>query len=237
MKYTLIQKILINITLILLNAVVFSGSFAGINIFSGGAADILVGIIVVLFTISVFIKVNGIGFIGKYGVKYSRAGNSGEPATLEQCEAELKSFYNYSETGHFDDNLSAIIEQIGKFKSKRNHVKGALSELFEDTEITYSKFNASIENVEAIVIRDIIALLKKIKILGENVLNERKGALYDELVDHMSKTVVNHNDILLKMDKLLIELSVFSAQSAEERNQNSAASELLELIDSVKWYR
>ena len=201
-KSTLLRKILINISLILLNIIVFSDAFIG--------AGILWGFVVILFTVFVFLKVN---FSGSFGNNKAGQGrNPGEPEAPDprQCRAALRDY-------------DAVIGQIDKFESKRDLIREAIGKSFANTELTYNKFSTAIDSVEAVFFDNIRALAEGVRVTADNGL--------------VNKTVLNCSEINLKMDKLFLELTEYTAKSAGEHNKNSVLEELQNLIDSVKLYK
>ena len=224
MNRGLIKKILINLSLIMLNIAVFSDAFIGVNLLSGDIVGIVIGTAVILLTLFIFIMVNCIGFLGKPGAK------SQDITSLKQCKTALSAYLRKIDVDRFRDSIYAIISRIEKFESKKDSVKKALSDSFDSTEITYAKFNTTVDTVEAVIIGNVGILINRLKVFGE-------GALYSEFADCMDSIITNCDDILIKMDRLLYELSVLSIQNEEELAKNSAVSELQKLIDSVKWYK
>jgi len=219
-----LKRILINLSLILINIAVFSGAFIGVNIFSGNPVELIAGLTVFLLTVIVFVITNYAGFLGKFGIKYNKKESDREIITLKQCEAALYAFLNKKESGQFEDSLNKVIAQVAKFESKRALVSEALSKSFEKTEITYIKFNTTINEIEAVIIGNIKNLINRLNMFGD-------------FAGHINKTISNCDDINSKMDKLLYELSLYNAQNDEKIDQESALRELQGLIDSVKWYK
>lgn len=226
-----------NAGLILLNVLVFSNAFAGVKILAGGALSAVVGFVVIAFSAIVFVRVNIIGFLGRFSVRYSQKKDEGEADTLELCEARLKAFAANNDSGFFNEGIDAAISQIEKFRLKMDAVQKALAELFEVTELTYKKFSTTVSSAEAVIIGKTKALEGRLHVLDAVGYTENRRPLYDELAGFISETVKNCDEINLKMDKLLLELAKFSASGSEGLEQNSAVAELQSLIDSVKWYR
>ena len=230
MNNGIIKKILINISLIILNILVFSGSFIGVNPLSGHITDILAGTVVILLTVFVFIWINCAGWLDKLIAMGGSKKSNQEVTSLKQCKAALSVYLDRADAGQFRDGIEGIAARLSKFESKRDAVKKALSESFDSTEITYTKFNATVDTVEAVLIGNAGVLIGRLKVYGG-------GAPHSEFADFINNVIINCDDILLKMDRLLYELSVLSTQNKEDLANNSAIEELQKLIDSVKWYK
>lgn len=236
-QYSDLQRIMVNTGLILLNVLVFSNAFAGVKILAGGALNAVFGFAVIVFSVFVFIKINIVGFLGLFGVIYSQKKSSEDIDTLDQCETALRACATNNDSGFFNEGIDAAVSQIVKFSQRKGKVKNALAELFEDTEITYKKFNATVDSAEAAIIGTIKILTEKLRIIDGSGYTEKRRALYDELAGQINETVRNFDEMNLKMDGLLLELTKYCESSNESIKQNDATAELQSLIDSVKWYK
>ena len=235
-QYTVLQRLAINIALILLIVLVFGDAFAGIRMLSGGVLSAAVGAAVILLSVFVFFKVNVVSFLGKIGVKYSQKQNSDRVMTLEQNVAALKTYLAGNESGLFDDKISAVADQAEKFGAKRDRAKKVLSGLFEADEITYARFIGAISGAENAITSSLGILAERFDIFDKSAYSESRRALYDEFAEYLNETASNCDGINLKMDKLLLEMTKFSESNTESLKQNSVIEELQSLIDSIKLY-
>ena len=219
-KHEFIKKILINISLILLNVVVFSGSFLGVEMLSGNVFGFLAGASAILFTVMIFLKVNCGRVLENLAAAYGKGKKAPEIATLKQCRAAIYTCLKRIEQETLTSGLETVIDQIDKFEAKRRLVREALGRTFDESEMTYVRFSATIDTVEAVVIGNTRVLAEKLTLLGEN--------------EYIDETIASLDEIISKMDKLLVELSELNAS---EFNQEVAMEDLQNLIDNVKWYK
>jgi len=230
MNNALAKRILINLALIVLNIIVFSGAFIGVDMASGSIWNVMAGAAAILFTIFVFLKVNCAGLLKRLRPANLQKEKSREMTTLKQCRAALSDCSESAEAGRFRDSLETIADQVVKFELKRDKVKEALSKSFDEDEMTYKKFNTVIDETEAVMIGGVRVLTNRMDIAGGS-------APHVEFAGYLNETIANFTDVNSKMDRLLYELAVFSGGKNEGLDQNGAVSELQKLIDSVKWYR
>lgn len=232
-QYTVLQRVLINAALILLNVIVFSSPFAGIKVLSGGAISTIAGFTVIFFSVFVFVKINMISFLQRFSVKYLHKNDEKELITLAQCAAALEVYTANNAGGYFIEDVNDLICQIDKFESKRNKVKNALLKLFEVTEITYGKFSATIDGAETAMIDNLRVLTDRLDIFGGSGYTDDSRTLFKDFAEYITNTATRFDDINLKMDRLLLELTKFGPSNVDGSRE---ADELQRLIDSVKFY-
>lgn len=236
-EYNVWQRILINIALILLNVLVFSNTFIGIKVYFSGIISIIAGFIVILFSVFVFIKINFSGFLGRYCLKHLYKKDDTEIKTLNQCNTVLKAYMANNEYGFFNDGLTDLTNNIVQFAAKSNSVKKVLVKSFENTEITYKKFSATIVSAEEAIIAHIGILATRLAIFKGSAYTDKRSVLYDEFAKYLSNTMAYLDELNTKMDKLLIELTKLNTISFEKHCPSGAANELQSLADSIKWYK
>jgi len=224
---SLLLRIIVNISLIVINIIVFSDAFIGINITNGNIFHLACGTAVIILTIIVFYKVNIAGRLKKKISPYFLTVNEKDIKALPACAAALKAIAAQTGNDAYEDSLIALAGQIEKFESKRNKVNNTLSELFDNTEITYIKFKTTIDSVEDVITNKIKLLISKMRIIETESFARAC----------IGETISDCDEILLKMDRLLVELSELSAANAGELKHSCAIKELQGLIDSVKWYK
>lgn len=171
--------------------------------------------------------------------------------TLDDCEAATK---EYLHIDTFSASLRAVISQISRLRKKKNTIKDILLQKFTDTEMSYGRFQGTVDGIEKVMCVNIKSILNRIgafdeeeyshiKKEKERMANKTGGiiqsklAIYNEYIEYVEKAVEKNEEILLKLDRLLAEISKFNSLSDKEVEDMDAMKEIEALINDTKWYR
>lgn len=137
------------------------------------------------------------------------------------------------------------------FQKKRETIKTVLLSKFDVTEMSYSKFDGVISDIENVFYMNIKSIINKLNAFDENDYNrikkERekkfskefvntKMRIYGEYVSFVKNAIENNEQIILKLDKLLLELSRFDSIEDGKIENMGAMKEIDELIKKIKLY-
>lgn len=170
--------------------------------------------------------------------------------TKEDCIFALRQSYGKKT---FEKDIYIILEQIERQQKKKEAINEVLLQRFSSTEMSYSKFRAAIDDVEKIFYVNIKSIINKLNafdeeeyrsFLKENGQNElsvqlmnTKMKIYDEYISFVKNSIEDNEQIILKLDMLLLELSRFNSLEDGEIEKMNAMVEIDELIDKTKLYR
>lgn len=246
-KGSITKLLLFNAALLAVNVVVFSNAFLKIRLFNGTAIESAIGITVAVMSVVLFFYVNLL-IINAPSKKIDPKLTIAKINSLESCYVTIERM-GYS--GTFSQKMSEILEQIQKMQKKKELIKDILLQKFSDTEMSYQKFKAIVDSTENIMCLNIKSIINRICAFDEEEYNEivkgksrlhaniaeQKIEIYKQYIDFVEKAVEDNDEILLRLDKLLLEISKFNSIDAGELENMVAMKELDSLITDTKWYK
>ncbi len=240
----IIQLIITNISIIALNIAVFSKAFMGFSLFTGEIFSIVIGWLTIVS--SVF----GFTYFNKriLSTKEPYALVSQNVSSLDDC---VKVFEEAMQNGDtFDKNILKNLSQLKRFKRKAKTIREILLQKFSPQELTYQKFDSVLQNVENILYLNMRSILNKIaafdideyetlqkKGFPANEVSEEKMKIYNEYINFVQTATSTNEDILLKLDKMLFEVSRFNSLESGEIMELPALIEMDELIKNTQLYK
>jgi hypothetical protein len=167
--------------------------------------------------------------------------------TLDDCERVLSGKHPKT----FERTLQRALEHVRKMKRKKAVITDILLQKFDEGEMSYIKFKTAVENVEKVMCVNMRSMLSRISAFDEEEFNQiRKEAkfrpsptmqqsleIYLEYITFAEKAVEQNEEILLKLDRLLAEVSKFNTIDSTQLGEMSAMQELESLITDTKWYK
>jgi hypothetical protein len=246
-KRTLIRLLIFNSALVAVNVVLFSNAFLKLRVFGGEALETAFGITVVLMSVVLFFYVN-MRIVNAPTKKIDPKLTIDRINSLESCHDTI-SRMEYS--GTFSPKIDDMLEQIQKMQKKRDLIRDILLQKFNDTEMSYQKFKGIVDSAESVMCLNIKSIINRIYAFDEDEYGEltsgrtnlskniasQKLAIYKEYIEFVDQAVEDNEEILLKLDKLLLEISKFNSIDAGELENMEAMKELDSLISDTKWYR
>lgn len=248
MSRTSIKKLIIyNGIILAVNIVLFSNAFLKVRIFGDSTLETIIGIAVILGSVFFFFYIN-LRLFGPRSPKIDPARTLDKLSSLESCHDTIVHL-DYS--GTFSPKLKDVLEQIQKMQKKKALIKDILLQKFSDGEMSYDKFFSSVTSAEQIMVLNIKSMLNKICAFDDEEYTEikegrsslrqsiatQKMDIYNEYIEFVDLAVEGNEEILLRLDKLLLEISNFNSVSISELESMPALRELDTLIQDSKWYR
>ena len=234
----LLKKITINLFLIIINVVVFSRAFLGVEISANNLPQAIFGVAVIVFSILLFLFVN----TNLANRKKTHETESRHFRTSD-TESTLDLFYNEfkkqikNTSSVFEENLSDITSQIESFNKKKQAIDKILAEKFDTGEMTYHKFSGTVKSVETLFRSNIESVISKIKSFDEADITMTQTDISREYQSFIRKAKDFNEEIILKLDKLIIETLKLEDNIKEDIESMSAVKELNQLIENVKLYK
>ncbi len=243
-KDKIIKLCALNGSIILINIILFSNAFLQIDIFGGSIFSMAFGITAIFMSIVVFIYGNS-SILFKKEVLLRQTDIKG----LDDC---ITSIHQNMDKKTFTDSLESILEQINRFKKKKYAIQDILLQKFSETEMSYINFKNVLDEVEKVIYLNIRSILNRISAFDDYEYTQiRKGevkkrssrhtdsklAIYNEYIEFVDQGMEMNEQIILKLDKLLLEISKFNSFEDDEIENMDAMQEIDELINNVKWYR
>ena len=237
------QLVLLNAAIVLANIVLFSNAFIGLTLFEGSVLSISIAWTAVLVSVYVFFKEN------------TTILNKSETLSLLQNINSLDSCISvFEEAIHngdvFDENILKNIEQIKRFKRKCETINDILLQKFSVNEISYQKFHGVLKDVENVIYMNMRSILNKTAafdvdeyeamqkkgVRGEKIFEE-KMKIYNEYIEFVNEATKTNEAILLKLDKMLLEISRYNSLEDGDVQKLPAIIELDELIKNANLYK
>jgi len=196
---------------------------------------------------SAFIFLSGTGLI--YGNYKLLAEQKRETPTQKAMTAEdyIEELNNHKDLKTFENTVDLLLDQIERLQNKNKIIRDILLQIFSDSEMSYKRFDAIIAEVENIFYINIRSILNKINAFDEDDYNfirnkrdsgdfsaefmEEKIKVYSEYISFVKAAAENNEQILLKLDKLLLELS---GLNSVERGQLEKMPGMIEIDDLIK---
>lgn len=163
----------------------------------------------------------------------------------------IEALNNHRDQKTFEKTIDLLIDQIGRLEKKNKIIRDILLQRFNDAEISYKKFDAVIAEVEKIFFMNIRNILNKLNAFDDDDYNfirkkyedgafsqkfmDEKFRVYDEYISFIKSSAEDNEHILLKLDKLLLEISDLNC--VDHNQLDMIIEEIDEFTKQVKYYK
>ncbi|MBM7568137.1 hypothetical protein [Paenibacillus sacheonensis] len=226
-----------------LNTVVFSPGFIGIEL-GGSALSSAIG--------ATILAASGIALTyGCYALLFK------SPAALPV--KEIKTHEDYVEALSLfrrikvlEDDMSLALHQLERMRKKKNTLLDILKQRFDPAELSYKKFAAVIQEVEKLFYLNVRSILNRLRTfdesefesvsgrkpstLSQELLQARKS-LYGEYLSFTKQSLATNEEILLKLDQLLLEISRLDSLEPGDIDGMPCMQEIDALIKQTPYYK
>jgi len=239
----IIKLLVLNIGIVVIDIIFLSPGLLGIEIIGGSTFGTALGITIIIMSIIVFIYGNY-----KLIVEKEKIIQPSEIKTADDCINALNQNYDKRV---FEKDITTILEQIEMFQKKRETIKEVLLQKFNATEMSYSKFDSTISDLENVFYLNIKSIINKLNAFDEKDYNRikkegekkfskefihEKMRIYGEYISFVKNAIEDNEQIILKLDKILLELSKFNSLEDINIEDMSAMKEIDDLINKIKLY-
>jgi len=241
----IVKLVGLNIGIVILDIALFSEGLLHIEIGGTSAFETAFGVTAIIMSGLVFSYGNYKLLTEKKERIQEREINS-----PEECVYALK---QHKDKKTFSKDIATILEQTQRFCKKKATIQELLLQKFNIGEMSYTKFNGTVVGIENVFYMNVKSILNKLNAFDEedynriqlqntqNELSEEfirtKMEIYHEFIQFVKDAIEDNEQILLKLDKLLLELSRFSSLEDGEIENMSAMIEIDELISKTKFYK
>lgn len=170
--------------------------------------------------------------------------------TIEDYSNALRQ-HRYKKT--FETNINLMLEQIERLVKKKSTILDILQQRFSVSELSYKKFASVINEVEKIFYLNIRSILNKLNAFDEEEyirikdgdksggfsqeFIQQKLSVYNEYIAFINKATEDNEEIILKLDKLLLEISSLDSLQDGEIEKMPGMQEIDELIKQTRLYK
>ena len=226
------------------NTILFSPGLIGLQIGGVSALGTAFGVTAIVMSILLF------GY-GNYKLLFEERKTpliqTGQIKTTEDFIAALNA---NSDKRTFQKDIQLIFEQIRRLKKKKETIHEILLQKFSASEMSFQKFENTIKAVEEVFYLNIRSILnrlnafdevdynevKKSDILTSEILQSKKSILED-YISFVKDAINDNEEILLKLDRLLLEISKLNSLESGELEKMSIMGEIDDLIGQTKFYK
>ncbi len=153
----------------------------------------------------------------------------------------------------FAKTIDLVLDQIERLQKKNKTIRDILLQIFSSSEMSYNKFDAVIAEVEKIFFLNIRSILNKLNAFDEEDYDfvrkeheagafseqfmEDKFKVYSEYINFVKAAAEDNEQILLKLDRLLLEISDLNCLESGQLEQMDGMIEIDNLIKQAKYYK
>ena len=240
----IIKLILANALIAIVNIAVFSKAFLGFSLLAGTSLSMSIAWFTIVASIGSFSYFNArlLGQAGNYTLITQKVNS------LDDCVVVFEEAIENGDV--FDEDILKNLDQIKRFRRKMNTIREILLQKFNENELTYQKFDNVLNEVENIIYLNMRSILNKISAFDieeyenlqkrgfpKNEVSEEKMNIYDEYLSFVKNATATNEDILLKLDKMLLEISKYNSFENNDIKAFPVISEMDELIKNAKLYK
>ena len=238
-----LQLIILNAGIVLLNIALFSKALLGLALFAGTALTISLAWTAIIGSVGAFFWGNSTILAQKETRTLMQSIHS-----LNDCIPVFQEALNNGDV--FDENIQKNIEQIKRFRRKQDTINDILLQKFAVNEMSYQKFSGVLHDVEAVTYSNMRSILNKISAFDMEEyetlkkrgfqaaeVSKEKMDIFNEYIDFVNNATKTNEDILLKLDKILLEISRYNSLDDGDIQKLPAIIEMDELIKNANLYK
>lgn len=242
-KSKVIKILGLNIGIATIDIIFLSPGFLGIDIIGTSAIETAFGFTIIIISVIAF----GYGNY-KLLIEEEKTIQMNEIKTADDC---IDALNQNRGKRIFDKDIATILEQIEMFQKKRETIKEVLLQKFDITEMSYSKFDGVISDLENVFYINIKSIINKLNAFDERDYNrikkdgekkfsnefiDAKMNIYNKYISFVKEAIEDNEQIILKLDEILFELSKLNSLEDGELENMNAMKEIDDLINKVKLY-
>ena len=241
----LIKLLSLNLGIAAANVITFSPGLIGLELVGASALATAFG--------STFIFLSGAGLI--YGNYKLLTGPEKVIPTKKIMTVDdyIEALNNHRRLKTFEETVDLLLDQIERLQKKNKIIRDILLQIFSASEISYNKFDAVIVEVEKIFFMNIRSTLNKLDAFDEEdyhfIIKKHEGGafsqrfmedkfkVYNEYITFVKAATEDNEQILLKLDKLLLEISGLNSVESGQLEKMAGMIEIDNLIKQAKYYK
>lgn len=236
-----IKMLIFNLCIAFLNIIVFSPGLVGLKIGSSSILSTALGMTLIIMSVVVF-------FYGNYSLLSTKAFSLAieEIDTPEEYVSALK---NEKDKYTFANTIDILIGQIERMQKKKETVLEILNQKYSKADISFQRINSALNEVEYVFYLNLKGIINRLKSFDEeeyqrithnlagqfsqSIINN-KMQLLKEYVQYINKNAEYNEEIILKLEKLLFEISKLDGVDAVELDNMPEIQEINRLINNQR---
>lgn len=231
--------------IVLLNVVVLSPGLLGVEIGGENVLETASGVTLLVISLLVVIY-------GSYSLLFKPTiVRSVQKITTH--EDYITALSQYRHVKALKKDILLALDQLSRMEKKKDTMLEVLSQRFEPSELSFTKFKGVTFEVEKLFYRNIRGVLNKLSVFdasgfshstnleggspSSTKLLQKKSALYNEYLAYVSGYLGANEEILLKLDQLLLEITLLDSTDYKDVEDMPCMKEIDELIKQTKLYK
>ncbi|MEK8131692.1 hypothetical protein WMW72_27675 [Paenibacillus filicis] len=229
----------------ILNIFMFSPGLAGVEIGGESTLQTASGITLLLMSLLVLLY-------GSYTLLF-KAPAVTPVKDMKTREDYMAALHSYRHVKVLKKDILLALDQVDRMDKKKGSLSAVLGQRFDPSELSYKKFNSVIDEVEKLFYLNIRSLLNKLRVFDASdfslfdsqkktssfstKLMQEKTNLYNEYLNYVTGYLGANEEILLKLDKLLLEISLLDSTDYRDVEEMACMKEIDSLIKQTKFYK
>ncbi|MFC5702395.1 hypothetical protein ACFPVX_13920 [Cohnella faecalis] len=171
---------------------------------------------------------------------------------IKTHEDYVEALSRYRQVKVLEDDIALALEQMDRMTKKKDTLFGVLSQRFDPTELSFKKFASVAQEVEKLFYLNVRSILNRLHVFDESEyksvmrknsasfsreLLQEKTNVYNEYLSFVKSSLGSNEEILLKLDKLLLEISRLDSFEPGDIENMPCMQEIDSLIKQTKYYK
>ncbi|MFD1775396.1 hypothetical protein [Paenibacillus rhizophilus] len=172
---------------------------------------------------------------------------------MKTHEDYIAALSHYRNAKGLKKDIAHALDQLDRLEKKKTTLSDVLGQKFDQAELSYKKFHSVIDAVEQLFHLNIKGILNKLSVFDasglsaftseqnprqfSNKLVQEKTALHNEYLASITGYLGANEEILLKLDKLLLEISQLDSTDYQNIEDMPCMQEMDALIKQTKFYK
>lgn len=239
----LLQLVAISLGVVVLNIALFSPGIIGVELGSN-ALETASGVTVIFASILVLSYATNVLVFQLPSVKPVKE--------IRTHDEYIEALSHYKGVKTIQSDIGLALRQLERLRKRMETLLELLNQRFDPNEITYKKFISVAQEVEALFYLNIRSILGRMHVFDENEyksvtlqgssrlpadLIAKKRMIHNEFLLFVKDSLSTNEEILLKIDKLLMEISRLDSLELADIEQLPCIQEIDSLIKQTKHYK
>jgi hypothetical protein len=228
-----------------LNIIVLSPGLLGVEIGGGSVLETAAGVTLLFISLLVVLYGSYVLLIQPPAMMPVK--------NMATHEDYIDALRHYSQVKELNKDVLLGLDQLDRIDKKKIALLDVLSQRFDPSELSYKKFHSVITAVQKLFYLNIRGVLNKLSVFNasdfsifatqqqstqlSNKLIQEKTALYNEYIARVNGYLGANEEILLKLDKLLLEISLLGNTDYTDVEEMPCMKEIDALIKQTKFYK
>lgn len=171
---------------------------------------------------------------------------------LQTYEDYVQAIVRYKHVKSLRDDISLALEQLERMRKKQMTLFQILNQRFDPNELSYKKFASVVLTVEKLFYLNVRSVLNRLSVFDESELDgarrrdsarlstkllQEKANMHNEHLAFVKGSLEANEEMLLKLDKLLTEISRLDGLDPGEIENMPGMQEIDSLIKQTKYYK